>query len=253
MPITDTVTWVRGAHTVKAGVAYTRTINNQIGVVTSFYTGAVVFNPAGNPNSTGNAIADMLLGNFRTYSEVAAPPQTPWRSTQVDAFVSDSWKLQRRLSIEYGARLRVPRRALYAERQHGHLRSVALRPGARRDGQPQRHARRQTGDVLNGMVKAGVDGAPRGHYESPFRVAPRLSFAYAPFNNNRTAAARRLRRLLQRLARRHHAAHRREPALQPTGAVREPEPVGLEPPRARALRRVADGRPAPGAELHDEF
>ena len=54
--ITDTLTWVRGAHTVKAGVAYTRTINNQIGVVTSFYTGTVVFNPAGNPNSTGNPL-----------------------------------------------------------------------------------------------------------------------------------------------------------------------------------------------------
>lgn len=184
--ITDTLTWVRAAHTVKTGFAYTRTINNQIGVVTSFYTGTVAFNQTGNPNSTGNSIADMLLGNFRTYSEVSAPPQTPYRSTQVDAFVSDNWKLQR-LSIEYGARYTYlgalyslnDNIATFDALRYDPARAVTVN----RDGTLVAN----TGDLLNGMVKAGVDGAPRGNYESPLRIAPRFSFAYAPFNNNRTA------------------------------------------------------------------
>jgi len=185
--VTDTLTWVRGAHTVKTGFVYTRTINNQVGVVTSFYTGTVVFNQTGNPNSTGNSIADMLLGNFRTYSEVAAPPPMPWRSTQFDAFVSDNWKVRRRLSVEYGARV-THIGALYSlnnnlatfdPRRYDPARAVRVN----RDGTLVPNS----GDPLNGMVKAGVDGAPRGNFESPFRIAPRVSFAYAPLNNNRTA------------------------------------------------------------------
>jgi hypothetical protein len=185
--ITDTLTWVRAAHTVKTGFTYTRSINNQIGVVTSFYTGTVAFNQTGNPNSTGNAIADMLLGNFRTYSELSAPPPTPYRSTQVDAFVSDNWKLQRRLSIEYGARFTYlgalyslnDNLATFDALRYDPARAVTVN----RDGTLVANA----GDPLNGMVKAGVDGAPRGNFESPFRIAPRFSFAYAPFDNNRTA------------------------------------------------------------------
>lgn len=185
--ITDTLTWVRGAHTIKGGVAYTRTTNNQTGVVTSFYTGTLVFNPTGNPNSTGNSIADMLLGNFRSYSEVSAPPETPYRSTQVDAFVSDNWKLQRGLSIEYGARFTYlgalyslnDNIATFDPRRYDPARAVTVN----RDGTLVAN----TGDRLNGMVKAGVDGAPRGNFESPVRIAPRFSFAYAPFDNNRTA------------------------------------------------------------------
>ncbi len=184
--VTDTLTWVRAAHTIKSGVVYTRTINNQIGVVTSFYTGAVVFNATGNSSSTGNAIADMLLGAFRTYSEVAAPPPTPYRSTQWDAFVSDNWKVSRRLSLELGARYTYMG-ALYS--QNNNLATFdALRYNPARAVTVNRDGTlvANTGDLLNGLVKAGVDG-PRGNFDSPHRVAPRFSFAFAPFNHNRTA------------------------------------------------------------------
>ena len=184
--VTDTLTLASGAHTVKAGVVYTRTVNNQVGVVTSFYTGTAVFQTAGNNLTTNNSIADMLLGNFRTYSEVSAPPLTPYRSTQVDAFVSDNWKLHPRLGIEFGARY-VYLGALYSLNdnlatfdalRYDPARAVVVN----RDGTLVA----DSGDPLNGLVKAGVDG-PRGNFESPHRVAPRLSFAYAPFGNSRTA------------------------------------------------------------------
>jgi Carboxypeptidase regulatory-like domain/TonB dependent receptor len=185
--VTNTLTWLRGAHTIKSGLAYTRTIHNQAGTVTSFYAGTVAFNQTGNSLTTGNPIADMLLGNYRTYSEVSAPSLTPYRSTQIDAFVSDNWKLLGRLSIELGARYTYMG-ALYSlndnfaafdPQRYDPARAVTVNwdgtlvPGS--------------GDPLNGMVLAGVDGVPRGHFRSPHRVAPRFSFAYAPFGNNRTA------------------------------------------------------------------
>jgi hypothetical protein len=185
--ITDTLTWVHGAHTLKTGMVYTRTLNNQIGVVTSYYTGTVVFNQTGNPNSTGNAIADMLLGNFRTYSEISAPAPTPWRSTQVDAFVSDNWKLARRLSLEVGARYTYIG-ALYSLNNNlatfdRNLYDPARAVTVNRDGTI---AVTSAGNRTNGLARAGLE-APRGTFNSPQRIAPRFSFAYAPFNHSRTA------------------------------------------------------------------
>ena len=184
--VTDTLTWVRAAHTVKTGAVYTRTINNQIGVATSTYTGTVVFQTAGNSNTTNNTIADMLLGNFRAYSEVSARPPTPYRSTQVDAFVSDNWKLGRRLSVEFGARYAYMG-ALYSRNNNlSTFDSLRYNPAravtVNRDGTLVAN----TGDLLNGLVRAGEDG-PRGNFESAHRIAPRFSFAYAPFDDNRTA------------------------------------------------------------------
>ena len=46
------------------------------------HTGAVAFNPTGNPSTTGNALADALLGNFRTYSEGGDDPLGFFRFTQ---------------------------------------------------------------------------------------------------------------------------------------------------------------------------
>ena len=43
-------------------------------------------------------------GNFRTYSEQALDPLGFFRFTQTEAFVADSWKVNRKLSLELGMR-----------------------------------------------------------------------------------------------------------------------------------------------------
>ena len=68
------------------------------------YTGNLNFNPAATRNTTGNALADALLGNFRTYSEASADPVGFFRFSQPGAFVQDSWKVTRKLSLELGVR-----------------------------------------------------------------------------------------------------------------------------------------------------
>ena len=68
------------------------------------YLGDVSFNPSGNPNSTSNALADALLGNFRTYNEASADPVGFFRFTAYQAFVSDTWRVRSNLSVEVGLR-----------------------------------------------------------------------------------------------------------------------------------------------------
>ena len=100
---TDTLTWLKGAHTVKARPA--RHLQPQEAERPLATTpGKVDFNPTGNPNSTGNAFADALLGNFRTYSEAQLDPIGYFRFWQLEAFVTDDWRVRRNLSVEVGVR-----------------------------------------------------------------------------------------------------------------------------------------------------
>ena len=84
--IGDSVTWSIQKHSVKFGGAYIRNRKDQNG--RSRYSGQVSFNSSGNPNSTGNAFADALLGNFRNYTEFEDDPIGFFRFSQGDAFVT---------------------------------------------------------------------------------------------------------------------------------------------------------------------
>ncbi|HMV52074.1 MAG TPA: carboxypeptidase regulatory-like domain-containing protein, partial [Blastocatellia bacterium] len=86
---TDNISWVRGPHSLKTGFVVIRNRKDQNGRPN--YTGAVTFNASGNTNSTGNALADALLGNFRTYTETDIDPVAFFRFSQYDAYATDSW------------------------------------------------------------------------------------------------------------------------------------------------------------------
>ncbi len=100
--VADTATWVHGQHIVKAGFAFIRDRVDQNG--RSSVTGNVTFQTSGNTNSTGNAVADMLLGNFYNFNEAGSDPVGFFRFSQPGAFVQDSWKVNHRLSLEIGVR-----------------------------------------------------------------------------------------------------------------------------------------------------
>ena len=180
------------------GVLVTRNRKDQNGRFA--YTGAVNFNPAGNPNSTGCAFADALLGNFRTYSEGADDPIGFFRFTQYGAFVSDNWRVRPNLSLELGLRYEFQQPDLHAGQQH---RATSIRRSTTRHRDPsesQRHDRSPAPAIrYNGLIRAGdgipedqrdrvtIDeaaaaliptGAPRGLYDTQHLFMPRFSGAY---------------------------------------------------------------------------
>lgn len=61
-------------------------------------------NTAANPRNAGHPWANALLGNFDSYSEASAPVQTIYRSYTREFFAQDSWRVHRRLTVEYGLR-----------------------------------------------------------------------------------------------------------------------------------------------------
>ena len=88
-------------HTVKFGGQYNFSKVRQNG--RSTYAGNLAFN-TNRTNSTTQVIGDMLLGNFRTYSEFAYDPVGFFRFQQYEAFVTDSWRVSKKLSLELGVR-----------------------------------------------------------------------------------------------------------------------------------------------------
>ncbi|MBI4477253.1 MAG: carboxypeptidase regulatory-like domain-containing protein, partial [Acidobacteria bacterium] len=193
----NTLTWIRGEHALRVGFLVTRNRKDQNGRFA--HTGAVNFNPSGNPNTTGFSFADALLGNFRTYSEGADDPVGFFRFTQYAAYASDNWRVRPNLSLEIGMRYELAGPiytqgnnvvnfdpALYDPRQ-----AVTLnRNGSIASAGTNRYT---------GLVRAGTEipedqrgrvavdaaaaaliptGAPRGLFDTHHLFMPRFSGAY---------------------------------------------------------------------------
>jgi Carboxypeptidase regulatory-like domain/TonB-dependent Receptor Plug Domain len=110
----DSLTKVWGNHTVKAGVEFQNSgenDNDQINVSTV---------PGGANNQNGNfffsdgrstlggtsgvALANLALGLSDSYTEIGPKSYTVWRGQVYEFFAQDSWKLNARLHLDYGLR-----------------------------------------------------------------------------------------------------------------------------------------------------
>lgn len=112
--LTDNFTKVMGTHTAKLGFYWERVYNTQDNW--GQYMGAFNYGPYGGVGYTGadghsyngvtgNSFADILMGvGFGGYTETALPPPGTISQNIYSFYLQDSWKLTRRLTLEYGMR-----------------------------------------------------------------------------------------------------------------------------------------------------
>ncbi len=98
----DNVSKIWGKHTLKAGVFWERIRNAQPANNTT--QGQFNVNVS-NSNTVGNPYADMLLGNLNSYTETSYNRVNDIFYNTYEGFVQDSWKVNRRLTLELGMRI----------------------------------------------------------------------------------------------------------------------------------------------------
>jgi hypothetical protein len=167
----DTVTWIRGRHTLKAGFSFNKSMNNT--GTFSADAGDYYFYGVGGVGTGTSSFADFLLGIPTAFTQGEQGRQYP-RTKGYWAFVQDEWKVMPRLTLTLGLRYEfntpvTDKRGYNAE----------IIPGV----QSQRFV-----NAPPGLVAQGDPGTPSGlYYPDHKEFAPRFGFAWDPRGNGRTS------------------------------------------------------------------
>jgi hypothetical protein len=102
----DNVTWQKHSHSIKFGAEFAR--NRKTQNSRTNYDGTINFSASAGAtngsNSTGDAFADALLGNFNSLGQNSAVTVGQFRFNDFESYFQDTWKVTRKLSLVLGVR-----------------------------------------------------------------------------------------------------------------------------------------------------
>lgn len=179
---TDDISYSRGRHTLKFGVALGRAQPNTFFAVNP--RGSFGFNPVftADPQSpgSGNAFADFLLGFPETVSIGRGDPQLYGRAWRMAFYVQDDWRVTSKLTLNLGARYEFLTQPVDAFNRLSNLdRTTGNFLVACDDGQTSPKADFEAFPQLTFVCNDEV-GLPDALTEQDFNNwAPRIGFAYS--------------------------------------------------------------------------
>jgi len=171
--IQDSITWIRGSHSLKMGADIRRYLTNLN--LCQQCSGTFNFNSrlTANPQSlagTGSALASFVLGSVAN-ATVDQNAGGSYLSHSYSFFLQDDWKVTRRLTLNLG--LRYDYQQVPAERNNGLSNFNGL-------------ARDQNTGVLGRMEYAGVDFGRTLQDPDKNDFGPRFGFAFDVFGKGKT-------------------------------------------------------------------
>ena len=210
--IADNLTYIAGSHTLKAGFTFEH-MRTYDGGNSANFNGTFNFGTnANNPLNTGNPYSNALLGVFNSYTEATYRPVNAPKANGLDTFVEDTWRVTKKLTLDYGIRISwyqpffidSNQTAGFAPSQYNPSQAVQLiRPalvGGKSSGVNPVTGQVYSsvlvgfiapgsGNLTNGMVvAANTPGYPRALVNNMGPLpAPRFGFAYDPFGDGKTA------------------------------------------------------------------
>jgi hypothetical protein len=181
----DNVTKIIGAHNLQFGIYTVMAHKNEIPQPQYGVNGQLQFSTSSSV-TTGNAFADLLLGNIGTYTQAQAALKMHEKYNIFEPFIQDDWHATSRLTLNVG--LRMSFFGTYSEKNNlaWNFDPAHYVPGA---SSIDPTTGLVIGNPYNGWVDCGITpGVPAGcmtnHWWNP---APRLGFAYDPLGNGKWA------------------------------------------------------------------
>jgi hypothetical protein len=209
--INNKLSWIKGSHTLKAGIFIERMARN-VSVYSVFNTAGTFYfgSDRANPFDTGFAYSNALLGSVFAYGDDNRKLVNHARYTQVEWFVQDTWKATRRLTFDYGLRfhrvgdlyskgatLGLFSQEAFDRSKTGQLIFPTLQNGQRAAVNPATGAmfpyvRQGTFDTAsyaaNGVPFSGLQTYDSHFFNvPPIQLGPRAGFALDVFGNGKTA------------------------------------------------------------------
>jgi len=160
--------------------------------------GLLTFDATDSVVSTGNAFADLLLGQIASFQQTNVQPKYYNRFKIVEPYIEDDWHVLPRLTLNLGLRVSLFGTTYEKYKQEFNWESQAWSAANAPAVDPNTGALidPNTGAFLgpndprdyNGLVQCGAPGVPSGCLKGHlFNPAPRIGFAWDVFGNGKTA------------------------------------------------------------------
>ncbi len=112
----DNVTKIIGKHNLQFGGYFVAAQKNELAAPGTATNGTLTFDTSNAAVSTGNAFADLLIGNVSSFSQASAQPKFYNRYKILEPYFQDDWHVTSRLTLNLG--VRVSLFGTYHERYH---------------------------------------------------------------------------------------------------------------------------------------
>ena len=189
----DNVTKIVGTHNLQFGFSFVNAHKNELPQPPTGANGILGFGNSGNggQNSTGNAYADLLLGNITNFTQQQLQLKMHNFYKIYEPYFQDDWHATRRLTLNLGLRL-----SFYGTYRELNNLAFNFEPALYVPGNSgvnpvtgNSFFAPSTTNPYNGWVQCGVTpGVPKGCMNNHwFNPAPRIGFAFDPFGDGKWA------------------------------------------------------------------
>jgi len=202
--IRDDLSWTKGAHQLKFGFSWAiyKKVQDLFGQTQGgFGFDGTFTTPSGQKTAFGNDFADFLLGDAKSYQELAVQDKGFWNNVSWASYVQDNWRFNKRLTLNLGLRWDGVPHTYEANDRMGNFYASLYDPAKKAVLNPDGTINSASPGLgtspnsilagvplyLNGIGIPGQNGIPKGLVDNHWAsFGPRIGFAYDLLGNGKT-------------------------------------------------------------------